>query len=101
MPRRSASHGRRCVFAGARFPATSLSWPLPEAMTDEALEPALSLFAHASIKQAVVVRSREHHLGRPDGARHGNIATEIAMQIVATTNRLNRPLTAKTGVRVP
>jgi hypothetical protein len=42
MPRRSASHGRRCVFEGARFPATSLSWPLPEAMTDEALEPALS-----------------------------------------------------------
>jgi hypothetical protein len=30
-------------------------------MTDEALEAALSLFAHAGTKQAVVVRSREHH----------------------------------------
>jgi hypothetical protein len=53
-------------------------WPLPEAMTDEALETALSLFARAGT--ALVVRSREHHLGRPYSVRHGNIATEIAMQ---------------------
>jgi hypothetical protein len=33
-------------------------------MTDEALEAALSLFAHAGTKQAVVVRSREHHACR-------------------------------------
>ena len=30
-------------------------------MTDEALETALSLFAHAGTKQAVVVRSSEHY----------------------------------------
>ena len=66
----------------ARFPAARLSWPQPETMTDEAL------FAHAGTKQAIVVMSRATgHLGRPDGARQGNIATEIAMQVVATMKK--------------